>query len=355
MRSPTVCGHETMSNTITAMSWNVQGEIGIGDARMQRQLDVLNEYASEVDLFMFQAVNYEENPAGSRQGQLGCLVDYFLNRNYHLVHTGDWAQELAASNIQPHADIEGAHNRCNLIASRWPVDRHPLTLRNRGERKPRKLDYYYSHFPEKMLVAEVDLSDDTTLPADKLELWNVGIINGANWGEEKLNMLETVYGRIYLQTTKADVPVLLGGDFNAPKRETGDGEIIPHGENVGQYRNYPYYGDPQYFREASDEVTELRFNQRWQRTEALIFDSGMSDWGMRDVYWAATESQQESSTKDFTHIVHSGNPSKKRLDHILVSEQFNVRHCEIWNGRQTMINGLDASDHAPVVTKLRLE
>lgn len=55
-----------------------------------------------------------------------------------------------------------------------------------------------------MLVAEVDVSSPTVLATDMLELWNVGIINGANWGEEKLNMLETVYGRISLQTAKQD-------------------------------------------------------------------------------------------------------------------------------------------------------
>lgn len=219
---------EAMTATLTALSWNVQGEIGIGEARLQRQLDFLDANATGVDLLLLQAVHYEPGSGNGWEGQLGALLEYFAD-DYHVVHTADWAHELAQSTVQPHADIEGAHNRCNLLASRWPASRRSLTLRNRGNRKPRQLDYYYTHFPEKLLVAEVDVSDASTFARDDLEVWNVGIINGASWGEEKLNMLETVYGRLYLQTTKTDTPVLLGGDFNGPKRETEEGGIIPHG------------------------------------------------------------------------------------------------------------------------------
>lgn len=58
---------------------------------------------------------------------------------------------------------------------------------------------------------------------------------------------------------------------------------------------------------------------------------------------------------DYTHVVHSASPSEKRLDHILVSEQFDVRRCEIWNGERTPVEGLQASDHAPIVTELAIE
>lgn len=344
-----------MAESITAMTWNVQGEIGIGDDRMERQLEFLDVHTTEIDLFLFQAVNYKKGSTETWQGQLGRFLDYFSNRDYHVIHSGDWAQELLDSNIQPHAGIEGAHNRCNLIASRWPVSRRSLTLRNHGDRKPRKLNYYYSHFPEKMLVGEVDISEATASIAETLHTWNVGIINGANWGEEKLNMLETMYARIYLHTTKTDTPVLLGGDFNAPKRETADGEIIPHGTNAGQYTNYPYYGDPYYLRERGDGMNDFRFDQRFQLAEARIFDSEISEWNIRDVYWAAEKSRQEPSTEDFTHVVHSGTPSKKRLDHILVSQQFDVHRCDLWNGEGGAINGLRPSDHAPVVTEVGIE
>ena len=344
-----------MPNRITVLSWNVQGEIGISDDRMSRQLDFLSTHAEDIDIFLFQAVNYEKGPEEGWDGQLGELIEYFEKDNFHFVHTGDWAQELADTTVQPHANISGAHNRCNFIVSRWPIERRPMSLRNQGNRKPRKLNYYYSHFPEKMLVAEIDLTSTSIKAAGNLEVWNVGIINGANWGEEKLNMLETIYGRIYLQTAKTDTPVLLGGDFNAPKRETEDGTIIPHGRGAGQYTTYPDYGSPRYFREHEDELTELKFSQRWQLSEARLFDQNLGEWGMTDVYWAAEDSQRLSSIEDFTHVLPNGSPRRKRLDHILISQHFDAQTCDIWNGEHGSIDGFCASDHAPVVAKLSLD
>lgn len=132
MYEPTVYEKRCMCDDITAMSWNVQGEIGISDGRLQRQLDFLETHAMDVDLFLFQAVNYKFGEQGRMGGQLGALCEHFSARDFHLVHTGDWAQELAESTVQPHTSINGAHNRCNLVASRWPIERRPLKLRNRG-------------------------------------------------------------------------------------------------------------------------------------------------------------------------------------------------------------------------------
>lgn len=272
-----------MAETITAISWNVQGEIGIGDARLHRQIEFLEEHTDGVDLYLLQAVNSERGTPDGWEGHLGALVEFFEERDYNVTHTGDWARELAESSVQPHADIEGTHNRCNLTASRWPIERRPLSLRNRGDRKPRNLDYYYGHFPEKLLVSHLDLSGADGIDASTLECWNVGIVNGANWGEEKLNMLETVYGRVSLQTSKTSVPVILGGDFNAPKYESARREITPQGKNTAAYNNYPFYGDPHYLRDESGATGEYRFDQRWQLTEARMFDQDVGDWGMRDV------------------------------------------------------------------------
>jgi len=94
-------------------------------------------------------------------------------------------------------------------------------------------------------------------------------------------MLETIYGRIYLQTSKTDIPVLLGGDFNAPKREEAEGSIVPHGENASQYTAYPDYGEPHHFRDSTDDVGELEFKQRWQFAEARMFDPDVGDWGWK--------------------------------------------------------------------------
>lgn len=338
----------------SVLSWNVQGEIGIDDDRMEHQLDFLNEHITNVDCFLLQAVNSEEGSTDNWEGQLGTLLDYFRDRQFHVVHSGDWAQELFESTVQPHAGVTSPHNRCNLTASRWPIERRPLSLQNAGGGKPRHLNYYYSHFPEKIVVGEIDVSNVDGINPDNFEIWNVGILNGAGWGEEKLNMLETVYARIYLQTAKTDTPIILGGDFNAPKRETPDGAIIPHGQNKGQYVNYPYYGDPHYLRPDDGEVDEWRFDDRWRLAETRIFDPEVGEWGMRDVYWIAEDSPKATSTEDYTHHIPAANPSMKRLDHILVSEQFDVYRCELLNGKGGSVDGLAASDHAPVFTELEV-
>lgn len=337
------------------LSWNLQGEIGVGDERLTRQLDFLAQHTVDIDVFHFQAVNAEDGTPGDWGGHLGGLLDYFATREFHVVHTGDWARELAETSVQPHTEITGSHNRCNLTASRWPIERRPLTMRNQGDGYSIRLNYYYSQFPEKILVGEIDVEDAAVRTDDVLETWNVGIVSGAGWGEEKLNMLETVYARIHLRTSKSEVPVILGGDFNAPKRETVDGRIIPHGENRGKMTSYPYYGDPYFIRSGEDQFVEYTFRERWKRAESRLFDSAMGDWTMRDAYWCAEESSRESSTVDYTHEIPNAKPPRKRLDHVLVSEQFDVLHCEIWNGKGDTPNGFDPSDHAPVYAELLLD
>lgn len=341
-----------MSGSFKILSWNLQGEVGIGEDRLRRQLNFLKNHTDDIDLFLFQAVNSEQGGPGTWRGHLGGLLDHLSSRGYHVVHTGDWAQELASTSVQPHGDISGSHNRCNLTASRWPLERRPLTLRNEAEGYPTRLNYYYSQFPEKILVGSIDLGGIDGSTVDVLESWNVGIINGAGWGEEKLNMLETVYARIYLRTSKSNHPVVLGGDFNAPRRETADGEIVPHGDNRAKMTSYPFYGEPYFFSSSNEAMTEYTYKHRWKRAEALLFDSDIGDWDMRDAYWIANDSRRESITDDYTHEIPSANPSRKRLDHVLVSSEFDVQSCEIWNGLGGSINGFEVSDHAPAVTEV---
>lgn len=348
-----------MMRELTVLTWNLNGETYKGEDWVDRQLEFIDEYCSAVDLFCFQAVNNEERKQDRWAGHLGALLRYFDSkpREYHTVHTGDWARELRETDVQPHTNISGNHNRCNVIVSRWPVERRPLDLRNTGNRKPRGLNYYYSHFPEKILVADVDVSTIDSVAADRLEAWNVSINNGAYWGEEKVKMLETVYGRIHLQNTKIGDPLVLSGDFNAPQKETAEKEIIPH--SGPDYTNYPQYGDPYYFATDGETPGEFTFGQRWSKAEQQLFDPDTSEWEMRDAYLSLDKDTYEASTVDYTHEIHNGSPGKKRLDHVLVSSQFAVTDCEIWNGRGSSINAMRTdetyrSDHAPVVATVRL-
>lgn len=345
-----------MGTEVRIASWNVNGETSVSGSQLQAQLSFLADHAPDLDIIFLQAVRNQETHDDEWDTHLATLINFFEQKlAYHVVHTGDWARELDESEVQPHEGLN--HNRCNLTASRWPIDRRPLSLRNVGNRKPRKLNNYYSHFPEKILVTDIDVSNDESLSYDRIETWNVGIVNGAHWGEEKVNMLETVYRRIYLQNTKMGHPLVLGGDFNAPQKETVDRTIVPH--SGPDYTNYPGYGNPRRITD-DDGTAEYTFGHRWRRAEQQLFDNNLSQWDMQDAYLALPDSEYQPSTTEYTHIIHNGNPSKKRLDHVLVSGHFDVTNCGIWNGLGTTPNGLRGngsykSDHAPVVAEVSLE
>lgn len=339
-------------NHWSILSWNVNGEGGISDDKIERQLDFLQEHASDVDVLLFQAVNYERYESKGWEGQLGRFQRFFDQLGHEHVHTADWARELYESEVQPQQDIHGPHDRCNLTASRWPIERKPLSLHEKGPGAPTKLTFYTASFPEKLLVGEIAMPEP--FGGTVIDIWNVGIIHGAGWGEEKLKMLETVYNRIHLHTEKFERPLLLGGDFNAPKREE-PGKITPHGENKPQYTNHPFYGEPYYFRDSAAGEALFTFRDRWQRAERLIFDPEVGEWDMTDAYWAPDASPGLSSMEDYTHVIDVANPSRKRLDHVLVSDQFSVDRCELWNGEGATPDGLGPSDHVPVFVELRLD
>ena len=348
-----------MIENITVMTWSVHGEVGASTEKIQRQKNFFEEHHQNTDLFLLQAVNYEKRN-GDWGGQLGELKRYFVKRGYHCIHTGDWAHELYHTDIQPFHNISAPFNRCSLTVSKWPIDRKPLDLRNRGNGKPIGLNYFYTNFLTGPFVSDVHLPNEETTDTEGLEVWNTSIINGSYWKEEKINALETVYARLYLQNKKTNKRLILGGDFNAPLKELNERdserdevEIIPHSGNNYKATNRPFYGNPYQYRESDGESEEFTFSQRWKNAESYIFDSELSDWNMEDAYWTADESERKSSTEDYTHVVN-GNPANKRLDHILASDHFDVKKCKIQNGVDTKKNGFDASDHAPVFAKLKI-
>ena len=350
-----------MGETITVMTWNVHGEIGASTEKIRRQTKFFDKHHSDTDLFLLQAVNYDKEEGGWT-GQLGKFLQYFGGkRGYYCTHTGDWVYELYNTDIQPYHNISAPFNRCNLTVSRWPIDRQPLDLRNRGNGKPVGLNYFYSNFLTGLLVSDIHHPSKKVTDSEALEVWNASIIHGAGWKEEKINTLETVYARIYLQNKKTNKKIILGGDFNAPKKELSkqdsdekEIEITPHNGNGYQATNRPFYGNPYRYRDTEGGSEEFTFSQRWKDAEGYIFDSEKGDWDMSDAYWDAEKSLKRSSFEDHSFDFNSDDVDSKRLDHILVDDHFDVKYCEIQNGEDTDANGFDASDHAPVVAKLEI-
>ena len=339
-----------MGNELTVLTWNLNGDAGVSTDRIERQKQFFRDHHHETDLFCLQAVDW------TRSDHFDELIEFFEEEwCYDVTHTRDWNRQLLGLDVQPYHNINGRFKHCLLTASRWPIERNPLDLKNSGSGKPVGLNYFYTNFPDGLLVSDVRLPNHGTVDSGRLELWNVGIVHGSGWKEEKINALETVYARVFLQNKKTDKRVILGGDFNAPLKETldGDGEptIVPHDGNRLKAKNRPFYGNPYRYRISNEDSEPFTFSQRWKNAESYIFDPELADWDMRDTYWSAEDGAKKSSMDDHTHVVHNGNPANKRLDHLLADDQFDVKTCEIQNGIETDVNGFDVSDHAPVVSE----
>jgi exonuclease III len=136
------------------------------------------------------------------------------------------------------------------------------------------------------------------------------------YGEEKIKILENVYNRIL---AKGAGPRILAGDFNAPKDETADGDVIP-------WRSEKY-----------DDLSE-----RWQAAEENIL-TGLTDIGMVDVF-RTINGYGDIGLLDISHPTgNDGSLTGKRFDHILASQCLNPHDCYYDE------TGLDCSDHAPLI------
>lgn len=338
-----------MNLSLTILSWNIQGEQIRDESILARQVDFISDHIELPAVVMLQAVNCEQtdnrdwdeglNFLQERLGAIGLT---------HSVHSGDWAYELDRSTVQPHQDIR--HTRCQLTASDLPLLRRPLSI-NVGTYQHRARKDFSTLFPEKILVAQVDSNRcDGLLSEQVLELWNVGIIFGSGaWGEEKINALESVGGRIEHLTTTTDHHLVVAGDFNGPRRELSETKIVAHGKNKPKYGRSSFYGAPFFYHPLGAAPQPMTFSKRWQLAEERIFDPAI-DIGIRDAYWVAKDSPRLPSTEDHSHIVHNANPSHKRLDHVLVSKDIEVLRCRYL--QRALEQGL--SDHAPVVTLVRI-
>ena len=352
-----------MTQEITVMTWNLRGENNPSRDTICEQIDFLEEYHEETDLFLFQAVDYIKKDDTEDFSHFQQVKKYFDDRGYDTTDNRSRNRQLLNLDVQPYHNITSPFKRCKITASRWPIDEKMLDLRNNGNRKPRHLNYFYASFLTGPFVSDIHLPDEDTTDNEGLEVWNTGIIHGAGWKEEKIKALETVYSRIYLQNQKTNKKIILGGDFNAPWKETkeqGSAEIHPHSPDP-KHLDKPFYGNPYRYQDEESGTKQFSFSQRWRNAESYIFDSEKSDWDMKDAYWNADDSLKLPSTDDHTHVVNNGNPPNKRIDHILADAHFNITSCDIQNGVGDEIdangfrNGVTPSDHAPVKATLQIK
>lgn len=218
----------------------------------------------------------------------------------------DWAKTLGNSDIPPHGDIN--HVNGNLTALRDEFRGENLARQSpsirEGPWENADLKDWDTNFPEKILPTNFEVG------GTEIEVWNVRAVPGNDWGEEKIKILETTYSRI---RKAGEPPIILAGDFNAPKDEREDGTLIP-------------------WRSAAQ-------SPRWNAAERNVL-RGLEAVGMVDVFRHIHGYEQveveETSHKSF------------RFDHLLASEALNPIDCYYDH------SGFECSDHAPIIGEFKL-
>lgn len=292
------------------LTWNVQGAVppfGSKD-RIRSQVEFIDQDVDRPDLLMLNEVTTVQREFWH---ELLNEIGYM-----DIVDTLDWASELGASEVPPHQGFN--HVNGNLIAVHEGsklnnLERIPASIRE-GPVGDGVLKHWDTNFPDKILNAEVDCGEVT------IDLWNIRAVPGSMYGEEKIKILENTYGRIM---AAGAMPRILAGDFNGPKAETPDGEVISWGED-----------------------REGAIGERWTKAELDIL-TGLGEVGMVDVF-RTINGYGEIDVLDVSHPTQGGDRlSGKRFDHLLASSILDPESCRYEK------RGFDCSDHAPLVATFR--
>lgn len=288
------------------LSWNVQGAFppaGSPD-RITDQVRFIGKQATSPELLLLNEVTTARREFWHEQLDAAGYTE--------IVDTLDWDRTLAEIDVPPFQDFTGVNG--NLIAIHETSELENLSRQTPSIRDPpydkATLKHWDTNHPQRILNAEVDYQGTT------IDLWNVRTVPGNMYGEEKIKILETVYHRILNKGTGLRI---LAGDFNAPKTETEDGEVIP-------WRN-----------DKQDEVS-----QRWQTAERNIL-TGLDEVGMVDVF-RTIHGYGDVDALDASHPTGGSDTlTGKRFDHLLASRSLNPEDC-VYDP-----DGLACSDHTPLI------
>ena len=82
-----------MTENITVMTWNTNGDTGISTSRIEEQKEFLDDHHQDTDLFLLQAVRHDgTNSSGDNHFEE--LKRYFEERGCAVADTRDWEREL---------------------------------------------------------------------------------------------------------------------------------------------------------------------------------------------------------------------------------------------------------------------
>ena len=188
-----------------------------------------------------------------------------------------------------------------LIASRWPLEQCSVQ--------------FDIPFRERSLSVEIDY------PGGKIILYTVHVPPGSSNGWKKIETFEGVFDVL---SKLSDKPCILCGDFNTPKLELPDGEIVTWGQRVTK----------------SGKVVMRPGYERWDLGERKILQ-GLENLGFINVFRALNGYHiQEKSWERIINKKEHG----YRYDHVFAARELNPVRCRYLHGLRK--KGL--SDHSPI-------
>lgn len=170
-----------------------------------------------------------------------------------------------------------------LLASRWPLKPQPELV---------------IPYPERVLSALV------ATPWGIIEVLTAHIPPGAGNGWKKIETFEGIYQHL---ATPSDRPRILCGDFNSPKHETPDGQLITWGQRM----------------RADGTVTTYPDHDRWDAGERSVLE-GLRGFDMPDVFRAINGYGVEGWSWRF---LGRGKQIGRRFDHIFASRVLGSTAC----------------------------
>lgn len=170
-----------------------------------------------------------------------------------------------------------------LIASRWPLQPIPGTDKE-------------TPFPERVLSSIVQS------PWGNIELYTVHIVPGSTQGWKKIEMFEGIYRRL---ACESNLPRILCGDFNSPKQETTDGQLITWGEKL----------------EKNGEISGG--DGRWAIGERSVL-KGLAEYDLPDVFRLLNGYEVQG----YSWFIKRKRTTRRRFDHIFAAKSLNAVECQ---------------------------
>ena len=193
------------------------------------------------------------------------------------------------------------------------ISKNPIDLLERCNEIP---------FPERVLSGKTG----------NMEVHTTHVPPGSSNGVIKVKHFEGLYN--YLSRRK-DSLKLLTGDFNSPKLELRDGEIITWGQKLGRSGKPRIAINPKWKHQCTGE--------RWDAAERSIIENHTS-LGMKDAF------REKNDYEELSGSWFTNQGQGRRYDHIFASHQIDIENS--FYDHQPRVNKL--SDHSPLIVELSI-